>query len=120
MSLESFPPLLLICARFTISGSLMLTVALLRGSALPRGRELVAAALSGILILGVGDGALTFAELLIPSGLASLFITISPFWMVGIEALLPGGARLHLPTICGMIVGLTGTGLLVYPDLAGH
>jgi drug/metabolite transporter (DMT)-like permease len=32
MSLETFPPLLLICARFTISGSLMLAAIKLRGA----------------------------------------------------------------------------------------
>ena len=27
---------------------------------------------------------------MIPSGIAGLIVTISPFWMVGVEALLPG------------------------------
>src|ERR1035438_6191514 len=43
-------------------------------------------------------GALVFSEVLIPSGIAGLIVTISPFWMVGVEALLPGGERLHGPT----------------------
>ena len=76
--------------------------------------------ISGVLILGIGNGALVFAELRIPSGLAGLFITISPFWLVGIEALLPGGERLHWPTIFGMLVGLCGAALLVAPDVMGH
>ena len=40
------------------------------------------------------------------------FITMSPFWMIGVEALIPGGERLHGPTIFGMLVGLAGTALL--------
>ena len=68
-------------------------------------------------MLGVGNGCLVFAEVLIPSGLAGLIITISPFWMVGIEALLPGGERLHGPTIAGMLVGLAGATLLFTPDV---
>jgi drug/metabolite transporter (DMT)-like permease len=56
-------------------------------------------------------------RLLIPSGLAGLITTISPFWLVGVEALLPRGARLYLPTIGGMIVGLAGAGLLFTNDL---
>jgi drug/metabolite transporter (DMT)-like permease len=36
--------------------------------------------------------------------------------MVGVEALLPGGARLHAPTIAGMAVGLAGAALLFTPD----
>jgi drug/metabolite transporter (DMT)-like permease len=36
--------------------------------------------------------------------------------MIGVEALIPGGARLHGPTIVGMFVGLAGTILLVAPE----
>src|SRR6185436_9208570 len=99
VALESVPPLALVAIRFLISCSLMMAVAAWRGSLLPRGRDLRNALISGVLILGVGNGALVFAELRIPSGLAGLFITISPFWLVGLEALLPGGVRLHGPTI---------------------
>jgi drug/metabolite transporter (DMT)-like permease len=82
----------------------------------PRGRELAAACFSGALVLGVGNGCLVYSELLIPSGVAGLIITISPFWMVGMEALLPGGERLHAPTMVGMAVGLAGAALLFTPE----
>jgi drug/metabolite transporter (DMT)-like permease len=120
MSLESFPPLVLVCARYVISGSLMLGAIALRGGRMPRGRDLRAACLSGMLVLGIGNGCLVFAELWVPSGLACLILTISPFWMVGIEALLPGGEPLHLPSIVGMIVGLAGASLLFAPGLSTH
>jgi drug/metabolite transporter (DMT)-like permease len=120
MSLESFPPLLLVCVRYLLSGSILLLFAKARGLYLPRGRELAAACFSGFLTLGIGNGALVFSEVLIPSGIAGLIITISPFWMVGAEALLPGGERLHGPTIAGMAVGLAGAALLFTPDANSH
>jgi drug/metabolite transporter (DMT)-like permease len=120
MSLETFPPLVLVAARYTLSGSLLLLYARARGMYLPRGREFLAACFSGFLTLGIGNGALVFAEVLIPSGIAGLIITISPFWMVGAEALLPGGEPLHAPTIAGMLVGLLGSGLLFTPDPGQH
>jgi drug/metabolite transporter (DMT)-like permease len=120
ISLESFPPLVLVATRFTISGTLLLLFARARGAYLPRGRELAAACISGPLVLGIGNGALTFAELIIPSGIAGLIITMSPFWMVGAEALLPGGESLHLPAIGGMLLGLAGACLLVGPDFDPH
>ena len=120
MSLESFPPLILVAARFLISGSLLIVFALARGLYLPRGRELLSNAFSGLLLLAIGNSCLVFAELLIPSGMAGLITTISPFWLVGVEALLPGGERLHAPTIGGMVVGLLGASLLFTDDLAGH
>ncbi len=120
MALESFPPLVLVSARFLISGSILTLFALARGLYVPRGRELASNALSGLLLLGIGNSCLVFSEVLIPSGMAGLITTISPFWLVGVEALLPGGERLHLPTIGGMIVGLLGASLLFTNDLAGH
>jgi drug/metabolite transporter (DMT)-like permease len=117
MALESFPPLVLVSVRFLLAGSILLVFALGRGLYIPRGRELASNFFSGFLLLGIGNSCLVFAELLIPSGLAGLITTISPFWLVGVEALLPGGVRLHLPTIGGMIVGLVGAGLLFTNDL---
>jgi drug/metabolite transporter (DMT)-like permease len=120
MSLETFPPLMLVCARYVISGLLIVLFAKFRGMYLPRGRELAAACFSGLLVLGVGNGALVFAETAIPSGMASLIIAMSPFWMIGAEALLPGGERLHGPTVAGMLVGLAGSSLLFAPDVGSH
>src|SRR5271157_2600970 len=117
MSLEAFPPLMLVSVRYVASGTIMLAFAVARGLYLPRGRELAAACFSGFLTLGVGNGALVFSETMIPSGIAGLIVAISPFWMVGAEALLPGGERLHGPTIAGMVVGLMGAALLFTPDL---
>lgn len=115
MALEAFPPMTLVAARFLMSGGLMLAGARLAGAELPRGRELWQTAWNGIVILGIGNGCLTLAEMWIPSGLAALIITISPFWMLGLDAILPPRVRLHAPTLAGMAVGLTGAALLVGP-----
>ncbi len=120
MSLESFPPLLLVCARYIVSGSLMLAAIALRGEKLPRGRHLGAACLSGVMVLGIGNGCLVFAEQWVPSGVACLILTTSPFWLVGVEAMLPGGEPLDAATIAGMLVGLGGAALLFLPDVHGH
>jgi drug/metabolite transporter (DMT)-like permease len=120
MSLEMFPPLALVSIRYILSGAILIVFAMARGLHLPRGRELAAVCLSGFLTLGIGNGALVFSEVIIPSGIAGLIITISPFWMVGVEAMFPGGERLHAPTIGGMAVGLVGAALLFTPDAGVH
>jgi drug/metabolite transporter (DMT)-like permease len=124
MSLESFPPLTLVAVRYLISGSLTLAFAWYRGLHIPRGKELAAACIAGLGTLTIGNGALVVAETLIPSGMAGLIIAMSPFWMVGVEALLPGGESLHAPTIGAMALGLGGAALLVTPggdsQGAGH
>lgn len=113
VALESFSPVSLMGIRYTISGGVMLIVARAMGVHLPRGRELWQTALFGLMALGIGTGTLCWAELTIPSGLAALFCTTSPFWMVGIESWMPKGEPLHVPTILGMLVGLTGVVFLI-------
>jgi drug/metabolite transporter (DMT)-like permease len=120
MALESFPPLVLVAIRFLLAGVILLLFARSRGWYIPRGKELASNFFTGLLLLGIGNSSLVFAEVFIPSGLAGLIITISPFWLVGLEALLPGGERLRLPVIAGMSVGLLGASLLFTNDLTGH
>ena len=52
------------------------------------------------------------------SGLAALIYTASPFWMVGIDWLLPGGHRPKRSTIGGLVVGLLGVTVLLVPAAA--
>ncbi|MFN0106944.1 MAG: EamA family transporter [Bryobacteraceae bacterium] len=115
MALESFPPLLLVAIRFLLSGSIMLAWARWKGWTLPDGRELLRTCLFGFMLLGVANGALTFAETWIPSGLAALFLTTAPFWLVGMEALMPGGERLTAAVAVGLLVGLAGVVMLILP-----
>ena len=114
VALEGLPPALLISLRYWLSGSTLLAIAIWRGAHIPRGRELYTAAGTGAVVLGLGTGLLAFAEQTVPSGIASLFITTLPFWLVGVESLW-GGERLHGPTIAGMCVGFAGTVLLLLP-----
>jgi len=120
MSLECFPPATLLSLRYTASGAILLIAARLTHARIPSGRELAFTALFGMITLTIGNGALIVAEEWIPSGMASIFITTSPFWMTGVEAALPRGERLHAPTIAGMLVGLAGTIVLVSRDAFGH
>jgi drug/metabolite transporter (DMT)-like permease len=120
IALESMAPQVLMALRYSISGIILLAVAYFSGAHLPTGRELWYTALYGVIIIGTGTGCLVFAEQWVPSGLASVFITLSPFWMIGIDAVIPGGERLHGPTIVAMLVGLIGTTLLVTPEIASE
>jgi drug/metabolite transporter (DMT)-like permease len=116
IAVEDFGVPILMGVRFFSAGAVTLLVARAVKAKMPSAREFLATAFYGIIILGLGIGTLAFAVQWIPSGLVAILNTTSPFWMVGIEALLPGGDRPNLPTIGGMLVGLAGTLLLVAPD----
>lgn len=117
ISLQSFPPLTLIAIRYIISGAILLAIARLSGAYLPRGRELWLTALCGAICIGIGNGFLAIAELWVPSGLAALFYTTAPFWMVGIDGILPAGRRPTSATLAGLFVGLLGVLTLVLPAI---
>src|SRR5689334_23226905 len=65
MALESFPPMLLVCARYIISGSLLLGFARWRGMHIPQGKDFLWASFSGVLTLSIGNGALVASETMI-------------------------------------------------------
>jgi len=118
IALEGFPPLYLIAIRYTISGGVLLLGAGLAGAQLPRGRELLLTGICGIICIGIGNGGLAIGERYVASGLAALIYTASPFWMVGIDALLPGGEKPRPLTVGGLAVGLVGVGVLLVPAVA--
>ncbi len=115
--METVPPATLMCVRYLLSGGLMLAGAAISGARLPRGRGLWTTSAYGLMTIGVGTGCLAFAEQWIPSGMSALMLGASPFWLVGMEALMPRGAPLHKPTIAAMLVGVAGVALLAAPDL---
>lgn len=116
ISLEAFPAIFLISARFLLSGTLMLIGARWSGAKIPKGRELWLTALFGVIILGGGNGSLVWAEQTVPSGLAALLLVTGPFWMVGLGAALPGGEKIHIPALAGILVGCLGVVVLVVPN----
>jgi len=116
IALEAFPAILLISARFLLSGTLMVIGARWSGAKIPKGRELWLTALFGVIILGGGNGSLVWAEQTIPSGLAALLLVTGPFWMVGLGAALPGGEKIHIPALAGILVGCVGVVALVAPN----
>jgi drug/metabolite transporter (DMT)-like permease len=124
IALESLPPLYMIAIRYVISGTILLVAAALAGAKLPKGRELLYTAICGTICIGIGNGLLAISEEWIPSGLAALFYTTSPFWMVGLDWVLPGGNKPLASTIGGLIVGLCGVVFLVLPaareGMGGH
>lgn len=117
--LESMPPALMGGLRWTIAGSLLAGYVAARGHALPPPSRWGGLLLLGFLLLGLGNGGVVVAEQWVPSGLAAVLVACSPFWMAGVEALLPDGERLRANVIAGLVVGFAGILVLVWPDLHG-
>jgi drug/metabolite transporter (DMT)-like permease len=120
VGLETFPPMLFAGLRFLIAGGVLFFVmARQQNARLPQGREWLDLSVVGLLLLGIGNGAVVWAELWVPSGLAALLVATSPFWVVGIERLRRDGERVGARGLVGMLVGFAGLALLVGPQLFG-
>ncbi len=119
VGVESLPPALFAGTRFLLAGLLFLPILRLRGYALPSRRDLKDLAVVGLLLLGVGNGTLVWAEQWVPSGLAALIVATLPFWTVALEALLPHGAKWSLGKVLGIVVGFGGLLLLLWPERKG-
>lgn len=119
VSLETIPPMLMSGIRWTIAGLLVGTVLRWRGDPLPRPREWPGLALLSVLMIGVGNGLVVWAEQYVPSGLTAVVLATSPFWMVAVETTLHGGERVTGGTLGGLLVGFGGILLLVWKDLRG-
>jgi drug/metabolite transporter (DMT)-like permease len=120
IGLETLPPLLFGGLRFLTAGVLLMTITRAwSGASLPRGREWLDQTLVGLLLLGVGNGLVVWAEQWVPSGPAALLVATSPFWVMGVERTLREGERLSGRAVLGLLVGFTGLALLVAPNLYG-
>lgn len=117
IALETIPPALVGAIRYTLAGVILITVLHLRGERLPPKSYWGGLALVAALMIAVGNGGVIWAEQWVPSGFAAVIIASSPFWMAGIEALLPGGEPLTVRVVGGLLIGFTGILLLVWPDL---
>ncbi len=127
IGVQSISPSTLMAARYLASGLLLVIGALVKGATFPDAREMPRTALYGVITIGLGTGSLAFAEQWVPSGLASLFVTTQPFWLVGVEAIANRGLTpdshssrqgLDKRSIAGMLVGLIGVAYLVAPGIA--
>jgi drug/metabolite transporter (DMT)-like permease len=79
------------------------------------------ATIAGVLMLCFGNGAVSWAEQRVPSGLAALLVAVVPLWMVVIDWVRPRGTRPRTSVAIGVILGLIGLVVLVGPGtLTGH
>jgi drug/metabolite transporter (DMT)-like permease len=117
IALETIPPFVMAGVRYISAGAMLAAILAAQGKRLPGPRAWPYLALLGVLLLGFGNGGVVWAEQTVPSGMTAVLVATSPFWMVGLDALLPGGATLSARRTLGLVVGFLGIVLLVGPEL---
>jgi drug/metabolite transporter (DMT)-like permease len=74
------PPFLMSGTRFMLAGGVLFAVLWLRGAPVPDLRQWASSAVVGLLLLGIGNGGLVFAQQWVPSGMAALVVGSLPMW----------------------------------------
>jgi drug/metabolite transporter (DMT)-like permease len=119
VTLDSMSPGSSAAARFVIAGPLLLLLTRLSGqSIVPPRRELVSLGIIGCLLLVGGNGLVVWSEQYVASGLAALTVATTPLWIAIFGALLPRGERVPASGWLGVLLGLIGLGVLLWPNLS--
>ena len=87
IALDAIPPFLMAGFRWIAGGAVLLAVLKARGEVIPGRASWPALAMLGVLFIGLGNGGVVWAEQTVPSGLTAVLAGISPFWLVGLDAL---------------------------------
>jgi drug/metabolite transporter (DMT)-like permease len=114
-AVETIPPFLHAALRFLISGVILYIWRRAAGDPAPTASHWRSTAIVGTALLLGGNGLVAWAEQTVPSGIAALMITTSPFWLVLFESLRVGGTKPTWQAILGLVIGFMGVFILVGP-----
>lgn len=110
IALESWPPFTMAAIRFLVAGALLYAFLRWRGMASPTRPQWINAAITGTLLLGLGNGLVCYAQQSVASGLAAVAVAGMPLF-----AAIFAGLYGHWPRKLewlGLAVGFAGVILL--------
>ncbi|MGL4315370.1 MAG: EamA family transporter [Pseudomonas sp.] len=109
--LRELPPFIIGTLRFLFAGLLALLWAVSRGEAHVQAGNWGSALIGGLLLIAIGQGALIYANLHLPTGMLAMLYTTLPLWSVALEWLL--GERPPLWVLLGLALASGGIVLLM-------
>lgn len=119
IGIESFPPLLLAGLRHLSVGVVFFPLFRRITRERPTAAQWRTALVTGVTLLLLGNGTVSWAEKTIPSGIAALLVATVSLWMVLLDWVRPGGKRPGPRVMAGFLLGFAGMFLLVGPKHLG-
>jgi drug/metabolite transporter (DMT)-like permease len=113
-AIETMPALMMAGVRHFTAGAILFAVCRALGMAAPSPRHWLSALVIGALMLLGGNGAVSWAVQLVPSGLAALVIATVPLWIALLEWRLKG-VRPGRQALAGIALGIAGVAVLIGP-----
>lgn len=111
-ALAGFPPFVLGVVRFFIAGTLLLGWCKLKGEDIFNLKTIKIATISGILMLGLGNGIVIWVEQFIPSGVVAIMVASAAIWFVVLDKPKWKENLGNKYIVSGLIIGFLGVVLL--------
>lgn len=111
-AMKGFPPFLLGATRFLLAGILMLSYGIITGVKVFVWRDIRHAAISGMLMLFAGTGAVIWVEQFLPSAMAAIMVSSAPLWFVLLDKPKWTINFSSSTTIGGLLLGFAGVIIL--------
>lgn len=111
-AIKSIPPFFMAGTRFLVAGILLLSWCAIKGEKMPNVNSILKISFSGLLMLFIGNGAVTWVEQYLPSGLAAIIVATVPLWFVLIDKREWKFYFANKGIIIGLIIGFGGVILL--------
>jgi len=112
IAIETIPPFLMAGIRFTVAGIMLFSWCSWKHEGKPELADWKHAAVSGVTMIFVGYGSLSWAQQFVPSGFAALIDATVPIWMIVLAWALSRDFSLDGLTLAGISLGLVGVALL--------
>jgi drug/metabolite transporter (DMT)-like permease len=118
IAVEHVPSVVMAAVRFSIAGTALLLWCALRGRRVRlRLHEFLRLTVIGVLLLSISNVLVGISETYIPTGLTSLLLAITPLWFLLLERLSSRGERIGRRGLAGILLGLCGVVVLLWPAL---
>lgn len=114
---KTMPGLMLAAIRNTVCGVIVVAWFLAKGHRLPDIKTLGRLAIISFLLLGIGNGLMSWGEETVPSGLAAVLAALNPLCIAFFSILLMKGTKINFKIIVGLILGLAGIVTIFFPIL---
>ncbi len=115
IGVETFPPFLMAGFRHSIGGVLICAYFLIKGYKLPPSKDLKVFAINGFLMLALGNGLVTWSEQYVSSGLAALICSLTPVWIIAVNAIVGKKEKMDFVIVSGILLCLLGQ-FLIFKD----
>jgi len=112
MAVHGFPPMLMGFVRFFTAGILLLTWCIIKGDKIWVKKDIKNSAVSGLLMLAIGNGIIIWVERFVPSSIAAIMVSSNPIWFVLLDRINWKVNFKSKATIAGIILGFAGVILL--------